>query len=540
MFAKNCAATFGFVSLDPSACGPSLFNSQVSTDPANPLAPRLMVALSNVISGQCQEFFGQLAAGCGILGGIGGFTAATFRELGRFPWVVRSPGSGTAASPLVPLVADPRDGGADDPAPDFPADDFAFALFLPTGLSPFLSDEQEALLGCGPHYRTRCDVDGLDLLNAEASVLAQSWPGIEGTFGDWDLTDRSRAQPGTVGFDGGPACTRYEGGKLYVLPGCRGPGNPGYRREVDGSPGGALHPFTGQRWRSESAILSWNLLMALTAFARPSDPAHPEIDEFDPEQPFRRGACSLAQPQFCSTVSDFWKPFRTKRNDLRAGGNGRFGRRDFQWHDGTPLAVRFEKRNVLGFSVDFAEDVTKSNWSLEATWIEGMPYFDHDEADGLTDADAYNLVVSVDRPTFVNFLNANRTFFVNTQWFVQYLDGYTRGFTANGPWNVLATLTVTTGYFQDRLLPSLTMVYFVRNNSFAVLPQITYRFTENFQASFGVAAFAGREQERVMPINGLAPVGQRFGRNAYKTFTEPGLAAVRERDEIFLRIRYSF
>ena len=66
-----------------------------------------------------------------------------------------------------------------------------------------------------------------------------------------------------------------------------------------------------------------------------------------------------------------------------------------------------------------------------------MPYFDHDESDGLTDADAYNLVISVDRPTFVNFLNANRTFFVNSQWFVQYLDGYTRGFpvaTANVAW----------------------------------------------------------------------------------------------------------
>jgi hypothetical protein len=43
-----------------------------------------------------------------------------------------------------------------------------------------------------------------------------------------------------------------------------------------------------------------------------------------------------------------------------------------------------------------------------------------------------------------------------------------------------------------------------------------------------------------MPLNGLAPVGERFGRNAYKSFVEPGLALVRERDEIFLRIRYSF
>jgi len=538
MIAKNCASTFGFLSLDPSACGPSLFNSKVQTDPTNPLAPRLMIAISNVMSGQCEEVFGQLAAGCGILSGIGGFTQSTLRELGRMPFVRRSPISGVP-TPLVPLVADPFDGGLDDPTPDFDAGDLTLAVFLPTGLSPFLSAEQEALLGCGLLYRTRCDVDGADLLNMEASVIAQSWPGLEGTFGDWDLTDRSVAQPGTAGFDGGPACTRYEGGRLFVLPGCRGPGDPGYRRDQDGSTGGAVHPFTGQHFRSETAILSWNLLMALTTFSRPADPDHPEIDEFDAERPFRRSACSFAQPQYCGIVAEFWKPFRTKRNDIRAGGNGRFGRRDFQWHDGTPLAVRFEKRNVLGFSTDFAEDLTKSNWSLELTWIEGVPYFDNDETDGLTDADAYNLVISMDRPTFVNFLNANRTFFVNTQWFLQYLDGYRSGFTSNGPWNLLGTLTISTGYFQDRLLPALTLVYDVASSSGAVLPQVTYRFTSDFSATFGASAFFGRFEEKRAALNPVASLN-RAGRHAYSDFVENGLAAIRDRDELFLLVRYSF
>jgi hypothetical protein len=537
MFAKNCAATFGFVSLDPSACGPSLFNSRVETDPENALAPRLMVALSNVVSGQCDEAFGQLAAGCGILAGIGGFTSATVRELDRFRWVARSPASGTP-TPLVALSADPADGGIDDPTPDFAPGDFSVGLFLPTGLSPFLTPEQEALLGCGILYRTRCDVDGIDLLNAEASALAQSWPGFDGTFGDWDLTDRGVAQPGTVGFDGGPVCTRFEGGELRVLPGCRGPGDRGYRRDQDGSTR-ALHPFTGQRWRSEMAVVSWNLLMALTAFSRPADPRHPEIDEFDPERPFRRGACSLAQPQYCGTVSDFWKPFRAKRNDIRAGGNGRFGRRDFQWHDGTPLAVRYEKRNVLGFSLDFAEDLTKSNWSIEATWIEGLPYLDNDEFDGLTKADSYNLVISIDRPTFVNFLNANRTLFVNTQWFVQYVDGYRSGFTSDGPWNLLATLTVSTGYFQDRLLPAVTVVYDVPSSSGAVLPQVTYRFTSNFSATFGLAGFWGGFESRRAALNPVASLN-RTGRDAYRDFVENGLSVIRDRDELYLLVRYSF
>jgi hypothetical protein len=382
-------------------------------------------------------------------------------------------------------------------------------------------------------------VDGIDLLNAEASVLAQSWAGFEGTFGDWDLTDRSVAQPGTTGFRGGPACTRYENGRTFILPGCRGPDDAGYRLEQDGSTGDARHPFTGQRWRSELSIVSWNLLMALTGFSRPDDPANPQEDEFDADRPFRKGACSFAQPQYCATVSDFWKPFRTKRADLLAGGNGRFGRRDFQWHDGTPLVVAFEKRNVLGFSMDFAEDVTKSNWSLEATWIEGQPFFDNDEFDGLTDADTYNVVISADRPTFVNFLNANRTIFFNTQWFVQYTDGFRGGFTANGPWNVLGTATVSTGYFQDRLQPALTAVYDVQSSSGALLPQVTYRFSSNFSATVGLAAFWGRFQAKTAPLNPVASLN-RTGRYANNDFVENGLSVIRDRDEAFLLVRYSF
>ena len=140
----------------------------------------------------------------------------------------------------------------------------------------------------------------------------------------------------------------------------------------------------------------------------------------------------------------------------------------------------------------------------------------------------------------MNFLNANRTFFFNTQWFFEYQDGHGRGFVNDGPWDIFGVFAVSTGYFQDRLLPSLVLVYFVRNNSFAVLPEVTYRFTENFSITFGIAAFAGREQERLMPISEVAPSGDRFGRNAYRSSVENGLAVIRERDEAFLRVKYTF
>ena len=190
--------------------------------------------------------------------------------------------------------------------------------------------------------------------------------------------------------------------------------------------------------------------------------------------------------------------------------------------------------------MDFAEDVTKSNWGLEFTWEDDVFEGNNDAFLGYAPVNRYNLTISVDRPTFVNFLNANRTFFINTQWFFQYIEGYRRAFTNNGPFNVLAVLTINTGYFDDRLQPALTLVYDFGSNSAAVIPQVTYRFSSNFSATVGLAVFEGREEPRV---DGALPDGRsrtRTGRDAYKDFVENGLSAVRDRDEMFLRIRYTF
>jgi hypothetical protein len=547
LFAQACASSLAVApQLDPTACLANIFGSPNRTMPPGETAPRVVVALNLV--GQ-----GDIGPEGLVLPGLLGFPAdgSIQDEIQRHSW------NGQLRKVTVNLNADVNDGGPDltHAAPgnkligasDFNQTVSFFYVNLGGSLSAKLTDWQEALLGCGAFYRTSCDLDGVDVLNMEGGILFQSFPNVEGTFDPnpshvWDTTDRSRAQPGTVGFNGAPLCTRYENGKTYVLPGCRGPGDPGYDPRVDGTTTNLRHPFTGQQFKNELAALSWNVMMGVAGFSQPPAGESPRPQDFDVSNPFRTGGCSFREPQWCSAVAAILGLSGQQRPDIRAGGNGVFGRRDFVHHSGGAGVLRVDKSNVFGFSMDFAEDLTKSNWGVEFTWVRGLHVGNNDSSTGLTDGvDLYRLTISVDRPTFVNFLNANRTFFVNTQWFVQYTDGFQRGFT--GPlyrYDIFGVFAVGTGYFQDRLIPSLTLVYFVRGNSFAVLPQVTYRFTENFQASVGVAAFAGREVATEMPLNGLAPVSERFGRNAYNNFVEPGLSAVRERDELYLRIRYTF
>ncbi len=562
LYAVICSASVGFSSLDTSACAQSV----LSSNRAILFTATVPQVLTTVLAGSPTGI--QLTSNVAFLGAQ----------------------AGAQAAPLVALSIDPTDG---TPSGFFslqaltPAFNFGGNHNQAQTLDQTLTVQQRALLGCGPFYGTTCDggvpggsqfanaPGGIDLLNAEASALVQSWVGFDGSpLTGINTRDGNTPQPGTVNFQGGPICTRVNpDDSQTILPGCRGPQDPGYDPAVDGANPGAVnigypagqpgvpglgslqtpavlfsqgHPFTGQIWRSEIAAFSWNLQALLVAFSTqataattPGDPGSDPNLRFDPTNAYRSTGCSYVVPWMCSAVRAFWGVTGVTRSTLNAGGNGRFGRRDMVWAQGGEVVLKYQKRNVLGFSMDFAEDYTKTNWGTEFTWVRKQPFTDQNQFDGFNKTDALNLTVSVDRPTFINFLNQSRTFFFNAQLFFSYVPGYHNSFTSNGPWNEFFTFTTQTGYFQDRLLPGITWVYDVQSESGAALPNVTYRFTESFSATFGFALFWGRYEGKDLPLNPIAPSNQ-AGAWSYNSWVENGLAVIRDRDEVYMRIRYTF
>jgi len=304
----------------------------------------------------------------------------------------------------------------------------------------------------------------------------------------------------------------------------------------DGSVGARVHPFTGQVWAGEQSIASWNFLMLATGLGA----ADGAVSRYtlDRTQPLAVGRCSLRQPQYCSFVSGLAAQARNTHSSIKAGGNGKFGRRNLVWQSVGDLELRYQKRNILGFSSDFAEDTTKSSWGIEFTHVNDQVVADNGTVDGLREVDEYNLTLSVDRPTFINFLNANRTFFINTQLFTSYLRGYEKTMLRDGPWTALILLNANTGYFQDRFLVSAALVYDIRSNSGAFLPSVQYRFTENFSLTMGAAVLAGHYERREMGINQFSAQSENnLNDNVY---VENGISPARDLDNFFLRLRYTY
>jgi hypothetical protein len=298
-----------------------------------------------------------------------------------------------------------------------------------------------------------------------------------------------------------------------------------------------------QIFRSEMAAFSHNFMTFLVQASCDGDEDDVQNDPecFDPQRQFAVGKCSYVTPQFCSNVKGFFGAAGVQRNVARAGGNEKYGRRDFLWHSGGELVIRYQQRNVLGFSLDFSEDYTASSWGMEFTWINKQNFFNNDDYnDQVSQSGVLNLTVSVDRPTFINFLNQNRTFFINSQWFFQYVTDYKDGFVQPGPVNVLFTVAMFTGYFQDRLNPQLVTVYDFMSQSGGILPSVSYRFTDSLSVGIGVNFFFGRTELIDMPVRSFAPAGNRAGENAYKDGIDNAISSFRDKDEFWLKVRWTF
>jgi Protein of unknown function (DUF1302) len=582
LFHWVCAGTVGIApTVDPAACAFTLFNSQNS-----PLGAPFSAVFSSIVSGtaagvaRLNVLLGETPFTPGGAAVIQPILLAQFGPGGTNTLFHTTPGS---VSPLVPLT---YDGAADNPT-FMPAERALFATYT--------TDAQEALWGCGVFYQIACDAEGFDLANAEANGMLQSFPWFGGTyFTSWDTTDPTLPQPGTVdallqGYGAdipasakkkfrpgdvttAPVGTRYEDDNgidddgdgrrkdLIILPGARvdaavvGPivtalqaggatvspyvlaSLAQYDIAQDGSTGGRVHPFTGQPWASEMAIASWNFLMVAAGLGAEDGALSREV--LDRNNPLALGRCSLRQPQYCSFVSGLASQSRNTSSSVRAGGNGKFGRRNFVWQSVGDLALRYQKRNILGFSTDFAEDRTKSSWGVEFTWVANSLTADNSQYDGLSKVNEYNLTISMDRPTFINFLNANRTFLLNTQIFTSYVGGYRDTMPRDGPWTVLWLANVSTGYFQDRFLVSAIAVWDFNSGSGAFLPTVQYRLTENFSITVGANAFTGRFSGRKMGINQFAAFDEdNLGDTVYY---ENGVSPVRDLDSFFVRVRYTF
>ncbi len=252
LFTMICASSTGFSTLDPSVCSQNIFST-----PSLPLPDPISLMLAPPVSVMAH------AAYAGVFG----------------------PAVEAAVSPVVLHRNVTADG--------------AVGLAGYDGLAGYLTDEQEALLGCGPLRGTSssgCGTQTIDLVRADASALLRSFP-ASGQFGATD-----EVPPGMRGpwlSDGLTLDSQYD----PRIDGCVRDGFDGVAPSGTCSGVRLMNPRTAATFESEVAAVSWNLLQLLVALSLPVAGGLPGLDELDSADLHRLNGCSFLNPGECREVS---------------------------------------------------------------------------------------------------------------------------------------------------------------------------------------------------------------------------------------------
>ncbi|MBI2800289.1 MAG: DUF1302 domain-containing protein [Gammaproteobacteria bacterium] len=230
--------------------------------------------------------------------------------------------------------------------------------------------------------------------------------------------------------------------------------------------------------------------------------------------------------------------------------------------------INFPRIFLVGGSLDTSIDAIKSTFRVEFAHTNGEEFANTLRPQLFSKSRVIRWVVGWDRPTWIKFLNPNRTFILSAQIFGQHLLDHELVKLAHSAagmpdWenNFIGTFLIQGNYMNDRLTPQLIMAYDVRARASAVAPSVTWLITDHWQMSFGANLKFGRRVNQfddnrignpfppytdpsfgLNPATGVAgQVADRIGgATPLGIFRSGPLGTASTEDELQLTVRYRF
>ena len=262
--------------------------------------------------------------------------------------------------------------------------------------------------------------------------------------------------------------------------------------------------------------------------------------------------------------------------------------------------VHFPRVLLVGTSADFYIDYIKSAFRVEFAWTDGEEFADTSEARLFSESDVLRWVVGWDRPTYIRFLNPNRTFLLSGQIFGQHLLDHKRfmnpanasriaagapqiqsfpaatvgngtgGMVGFQDWdhNFIGTFLIQGFYANDRIQPRFITAYDFRAQAGVIGPAIDWLITDHWRVTLGANIKFGRSRNIAddgRTNNGAAPftagtacdptvpspacipggddfgsLGNRLGFEPLGRFRSGPIGMAQHEDELQLLLRFRF
>lgn len=155
--------------------------------------------------------------------------------------------------------------------------------------------------------------------------------------------------------------------------------------------------------------------------------------------------------------------------------------------------IHFPRVTLVGASADFYIDPLKSAFRMEAAYTSGEEFADTSKPRLFSESDVLRWVVGWDRPTYIRWLNPNRTFLLSGQIFGQHLLDHETQKSVLGEqigfqdWksSFIGTFLFQGFYANDRILPRVITAYDFRARAAVLAPGIDYLISDSLRLIVG-------------------------------------------------------
>lgn len=209
------------------------------------------------------------------------------------------------------------------------------------------------------------------------------------------------------------------------------------------------------------------------------------------------------------------------------------------------LVAKYRKVNTMGLSVDWFEPNTGFVLRSELSWTANLLTSDLSKPDVFASTNVYRWLIGVDRPTFIRWLNPNRSFFLSAQAFGTHMPdarGGRFGISNGANDNFIFTFFVQNQYLRDQLAFMLFGVYGTTGNDGTTGGNAEYLVTNNWSVQLGATAFLGvRREHSLGPFGGFTGDGRPVSETGFGlNHMQAGGSERNQMDEFWGRVRYRF
>ncbi|MDE3009343.1 MAG: DUF1302 domain-containing protein [Pseudomonadota bacterium] len=154
--------------------------------------------------------------------------------------------------------------------------------------------------------------------------------------------------------------------------------------------------------------------------------------------------------------------------------------------------VYYPRVNLLGGSLDLQWESAKAAVRLEGAFTQGEEFANSLRDQLFSRNPVFRSVIGIDRPTFIPWINPNRTTLISGQLFFQHIFQHESqqglyGTVGMPDWenNEIGTLLIKAFLNNDRLSPQLIIAHDFQADATALSPQVDWIFSDDLKFSFG-------------------------------------------------------